>query len=237
MKALISLRLSAGWSGPALSANCKRALFVHFSNEYPQDMFSWRNKKNAIILFWKKKRCLSWSYGKVLRGIMFVYSYMFFMFLKIMIESSNEIFIALDQGPVVQSFVSLTSSLRVISLTVLADSIYNILIFFAEKCEQLLHCFALQKLLTFFQQNFQHICASLDMNFNESLANNIISFEQLGPDVFISPKLLIFFLFLHENICCGYLLKVPRRGASNEYPKIMFTWRNKENIYLIPTLI
>ena len=39
------------------------------------------------------------------------------------------------QGPVVQSVISLTSSLRVISLTVLADSIYNILIFFAEKCE------------------------------------------------------------------------------------------------------
>ena len=38
-----------------------------------------------------------------------------------------------DQGPVVQSIVSLTSSLRVISLTVLADSIHNILIFFAEK--------------------------------------------------------------------------------------------------------
>ena len=38
-----------------------------------------------------------------------------------------------DQGPVVQSVVSLTSSLRVISLTVLADSIHNILIFFAEK--------------------------------------------------------------------------------------------------------
>ena len=37
-----------------------------------------------------------------------------------------------DLGPVVQSVVSLTSSLRVISLTVLADSIYNILIFFAE---------------------------------------------------------------------------------------------------------
>ena len=37
------------------------------------------------------------------------------------------------QGPVVQSVVSLTSSLRVILLTVLAVSIYNILIFFAEK--------------------------------------------------------------------------------------------------------
>ena len=37
------------------------------------------------------------------------------------------------QGPVVQRVVSLTSSLRVISLTVLANSIYNILIIFAEK--------------------------------------------------------------------------------------------------------
>ena len=36
-------------------------------------------------------------------------------------------------GPVVQSVVSLTSSLRVISLTIFADSIYNILVFFAEK--------------------------------------------------------------------------------------------------------
>ena len=37
------------------------------------------------------------------------------------------------QGPVVQSIVSLMSSLRVISLTVLEFSMYNILIFFAEK--------------------------------------------------------------------------------------------------------
>ena len=44
-------------------------------------------------------------------------------------------------GPVFQSVVSLMSLLRVISLTVLVDSIHNILIFFA-----------LQKLLTFFQQ-------------------------------------------------------------------------------------
>ena len=63
------------------------------------------------------------------------------------------------QGSVVQSVVSLTSSLRVISLTVLADSIYNILIFL----------------------KFQHICVSLDVNFNESLTNDVVSFEQLGP--------------------------------------------------------
>ena len=45
-------------------------------------------------------------------------------------------------GPVVQSVVSLTSSLRAISLTILADSIYNFLKFFAEK---MWVAFALQK--------------------------------------------------------------------------------------------
>ena len=61
-----------------------------------------------------------------------------------------------DHGPVVQSVVSLTSPLRVISLTVLADSI-------------------------FFSKTFQHIYVSLDVNFNESLTNDVVSFEQLGP--------------------------------------------------------
>ena len=39
----------------------------------------------------------------------------------------------------------------------------------------------MQKLLTFFSKKFQHICVSLDLNFNESLTNDIVSFEQLGP--------------------------------------------------------
>ena len=82
------------------------------------------------------------------------------------------------QGPVVQSVVSLTSTLRVISLTILVDSIHNIVIFFAEK---MWIAFALQKLLTFFQQKNQHICVSLEVNFNESLTNDVVSFEQLGP--------------------------------------------------------
>ena len=33
----------------------------------------------------------------------------------------------------------------------------------------------------FFSKKFQHICISLDVNFNESLTNDIVSFEQLGP--------------------------------------------------------
>ena len=48
-------------------------------------------------------------------------------------DAGSYIYLDTLLGPVVQSVVSLTSSLRVISLTVLADSIYNILIFFAEK--------------------------------------------------------------------------------------------------------
>ena len=34
----------------------------------------------------------------------------------------------------------------------------------------------------FFSKKVQHICISLDVNFNESLTNNVVSFEQLGPD-------------------------------------------------------
>ena len=85
-----------------------------------------------------------------------------------------------NQGPVVQSIVSLTSSLRVISLTVLVDLIYNFLIFFAERMTLfLLHC---KSYSHFFSKKFQHICISLNVNFNESLTNDIVSFEQLGPD-------------------------------------------------------
>ena len=32
-----------------------------------------------------------------------------------------------------------------------------------------------------------------------------------------------------QNIDCGYLLELPRRGGSNEYPQSMFLSRNKKN--------
>ena len=66
-------------------------------------MFLYRNKKKITIL----------------RGCNYAYGAFFFSRWKVL-------------GPV-QSVVSLTSLLRVISLTVWVDSIYNILIFFAEK--------------------------------------------------------------------------------------------------------
>ena len=51
--------------------------------------------------------------------------------------------------------------------------------------------FALQKLLTFFSKKIQHICVSFDVNFNESLTNNILSLEQLGPELLKNVQLLI----------------------------------------------
>ena len=59
----------------------------------------------------------------------------------------NKVCLSKIQGPVVQSIVSLTSSLRIISLTVLADSIHNFLIFFAENmpCKSYSHFFFQQK--------------------------------------------------------------------------------------------
>ena len=51
----------------------------------------------------------------------------------IRIKDSQGCKIFLYLGPVVQSVVNLTSLLRVISLTVLADSVHKIPIFFAEK--------------------------------------------------------------------------------------------------------
>ena len=92
-------------------------------------------------------------------------------------------------GLVVQSIVSLTSSLRAISLTVLAESIYNIL---AESIYNIL-IFCCKSYAHFFSKKFQHICVSLDVDFNKSLTNDVVSFEQLGPAVYSE------FLFLHKE--------------------------------------
>ena len=37
----------------------------------------------------------------------------------------------------------------------------------------------------------------------------------------------LFFLFLLQNIDCGYSLEPPRRGGSNEYPQSKF-WSKKK---------
>ena len=48
-----------------------------------------------------------------------------------------------------------------------------------------------------------------------------------------STDILIFFLFLHENVYCGY----SQYMFYGEYPQHMFTWRNKINIIWISLLL
>ena len=47
--------------------------------------------------------------------------------------------------------------------------------------------------------------------------------------------MLIVLLFLHENICCGYLLEAPRGGASNEYPQHVFVEKQEKYLSGVPT--
>ena len=44
-----------------------------------------------------------------------------------------------------------------------------------------------------------------DLNLNCCIALE----TYLKIDAFFNLKILIFFLFLHENICCGYSLEAP----------------------------
>ena len=41
----------------------------------------------------------------------------------------------------------------------------------------------------------------------------------------------IFFLFLLQNIDCGYSLELPRQGGSNVYPQSVLS-KNKKNIQI-----
>ena len=42
---------------------------------------------------------------------------------------------------------------------------------------------------------------------------------------------------LHENISSGYSFEVPHRGASNEYPQHMFSWRIRRKIMILISLL
>ena len=54
----------------------------------------------------------------------------------------------------------------------------------------------------FFSKKFQHICVSLDVNLNESLTNDVVSFEQLGPVDSTTAKM--FFMNSDHSRLQGY---------------------------------
>ena len=63
-----------------------------------------------------------------------------------------------------------------------------------------------------------------------------ISAVTLNEVLFFIVKILIFCIFLHENLL-WHSLAVPRRGVSNDYPQNMFCIEIRKNIFQIPPLI
>ena len=60
----------------------------------------------------------------------------------------------------------------------------------------------------FFSKKFQHIYVSLNVNFNESLTNDIVSFEQLGPGLSVQEmKLKTDFQDGHHDGNLGFLVR------------------------------
>ena len=82
--------------------------------------------------------------------------------------------VSIHQGPVVQSIISLTSSLVVKMLTVLVSTISNSQLFLLKKCECKSYSHSLNK-------NISVYAIIDDQSFNDTLTNDIVSFEQLGP--------------------------------------------------------
>ena len=69
----------------------------------------------------------------------------------------------------------------------------------------------------FFSKNISVYAIFNDQSFNDTSTNDIVSFEPLGPDIF---------LFLHENVIVG--------TYQNENPQQMFSWRNKKKYTWYP---
>ena len=88
-----------------------------------------------------------------------------------------------NQGPAVQSIVSLTSLLRGQLMKCFTTLVPNTLILFVEKMRR---AFALQKLLTFFDKKVWHFSDISIWNLNKMLTNDIVSFEQMGRELFLT---------------------------------------------------
>ena len=84
-------------------------------------------------------------------------------------------------GPVVHSIFSLTSLLVVKMLNVLVSRISNSQVFLLKKCE----C---KSYSHFFSKNISVYAIFNDQCFNDTLTNDIVSFEQLGPAHFVQVR-------------------------------------------------
>ena len=83
------------------------------------------------------------------------------------------------QGPVVQSIVSITSLLVVKLLAVLVRTISNSQVFLLKNVSSFCKC---KSYSHFSSKNISKYAIFNDQSFNNMLTNDIVSFEQLGPE-------------------------------------------------------
>ena len=102
-----------------------------------------------------------------------------------------------NQGPVVQSIVSLTSLLVVKILTVLVNTISNSQVYLLKN---------MSSFHIFFSKNISLYAIFNDKNFNDMLTNDIVSFEQLGPDIFLIFEQNHMLLVFIRNALMGQFL-------------------------------
>ena len=75
----------------------------------------------------------------------------------------------------------------------------------------------------FFCKNISVYAIFNDQSFNNTLADDIVS---------LNNWVQIFFLYLHENIYCGYSFEAPHPGAFDRYPQCIFSLRIKKKSIL-----
>ena len=95
----------------------------------------------------------------------------------------------------------------------------------------MLHCLPLSQLFTPKLLQNQHGLKVKDrvvelLNFITCPRTSKWSESTCSAKIYL-PENLYFFLFPEENICCGYSLEAPHRGASNEYPQHVFFEKKK----------
>ena len=69
-------------------------------------------------------------------------------------------------------------------LTVLVSTIYNSVIFVEKNVSSFCKC---KSYSHFFSKNISVYAIFNDQSFNDTLTNDTVSFEQLGPEVYVAP--------------------------------------------------
>ena len=73
-----------------------------------------------------------------------------------------------------------------------------------------------------------HTCHKVSIRCHSSRQEGYSDFFLISRSKHMVWRIFYLFVCIYTNTCCWYSLEVPHRGASNEYPQHMFSWRNKK---------